>query len=88
MDKKLDINAGELTTEMTDEELEALTGGASYASDALNPGCIVAPIMKYGIKPMYGITPVLKYGIIPLYGITPVLKYGIMPLYGITPDFE
>lgn len=63
-------------TQLSDEELMALTGGQSFVStDALiDPGC-TCPITKYGVTPFYGVQV--------LYGIAP--EYGIQPLYGIIP---
>ncbi|RCX13238.1 hypothetical protein DFR58_11856 [Anaerobacterium chartisolvens] len=46
-------------TELTDEELMEMTGGASFASAS---NILVPPIMVvcYGILPFYGIPPITK----------------------------
>ncbi|HEX9060245.1 MAG TPA: hypothetical protein VF941_08695 [Clostridia bacterium] len=67
-------------TELTDDELLTMTGGATYtpaeASQSTDKASLMRPL--YGIKPLYGVIPTQ-----PLYGIKPL--YGVKPLYGIKP---
>lgn len=61
-------------TELSDEELMEMTGGATFS---------IACQKQYTYTPTI---PTLKYGIIaPEYGIV-VAKYGIQPMYGIEPQ--
>lgn len=58
-------------TELTDDELLTMTGGATYTLPEASQSIAGAPVTKplYGVKPFYGIKPL--YGIKPFYGIIP-----------------